>query len=323
MTELAVRQPTQLTPHIGIPEMKEMAIAIVESGLFGGIKTESQAMTLMLLSQAKGMHPVLILEDYDIVAGRPAMKSQRMLAKFQQAGGIMRWLQRDDEKCSAEFSHPSCPEPTVVEWTMKMAVKAGLANKDIWKQYPRPMLSNRVISEGVRYVYPSAIGGDVYTPDEIEQFEARPPTAAEKRAATKAVEKKAEAVKATVVETKPVDKPEPPKTKTDTVVTVKESVTLKDIKGSPSVTTEIVDNEEADEIPGLETPKTSAKEEVLPSSSKMPEGLEFISGHEAKVIPWLVGAGWLEDGQGINDLNKINLKKIRSRPDAFKAAVGI
>ena len=55
----------------------------------------------------------------------------------------------------------------------------------------------------------------------------------------------------------------------------------------------------------------------------MPEGLEFISGHEAKVVPWLVGAGWLEANQGINDLNKINLKKIRSRPDAFKAAVGI
>ena len=318
--QLAVRQESQIVPHIGIADMKEMATSIVESGLFGGIKTESQAMTLMLLSQAKGMHPVLILEDYDIVAGRPAMKSQRMLAKFQQAGGVIRWLQRDDETCKAEFSHPSSPEPVVVEWTMKMAAKAGLANKDIWRQYPRAMLSNRVISEGV---YPAAIGGDVYTPDEIENFDAKPLTAASKARAKK--ETKAMTVQATVVETKtaeakPAEDPKP-KVKTDTIVELKDTISLKGIKASPSEVTVV----EEDEIPGLETVKDTAKEEILPSGppSDLPEGLEFIAGHEAKVTPWLVRAGWLEEGKKIKDLTALHKKKIRDRPDAFKAAVGI
>jgi hypothetical protein len=44
-------------------------------------------------------------------------------------------------------------------WTFEQAQKAGLTGKDNWKNYPRAMLRARCIAEGVRAVYPAAIGG--------------------------------------------------------------------------------------------------------------------------------------------------------------------
>lgn len=46
-----------------------------------------------------------------------------------------------------------------MDWTFDQARKAGLVGKDNWKNYPRAMLRARLIAEGVRAVYPAAIGG--------------------------------------------------------------------------------------------------------------------------------------------------------------------
>ncbi|MBK8184776.1 MAG: hypothetical protein IPK63_18615 [Candidatus Competibacteraceae bacterium] len=50
-----------------------------------------------------------------------------------------------------------------------MAKRANLAGKDLWKQYPRAMLRARVISEGIRTVYPGVLSG-MYTPEEVRDF---------------------------------------------------------------------------------------------------------------------------------------------------------
>lgn len=46
-----------------------------------------------------------------------------------------------------------------MEWTFEQARKAKLTSKDNWLNYPRAMLRARCIAEGVRAVYPAAIGG--------------------------------------------------------------------------------------------------------------------------------------------------------------------
>jgi len=48
-----------------------------------------------------------------------------------------------------------------------MAERAGLAGRDNWRKYPRAMMRNRVISEGIRSVWPAVISG-IYTPEEIQ-----------------------------------------------------------------------------------------------------------------------------------------------------------
>ena len=164
---------------IPMADLERMAEAITQSGLFG-IKTVQQALSLMLIAQAEGLHPALAARDYDIIQGKPALKSKAKLARFQRVGGIVKWIVRTDTSAMAEFSHPSSPAPITVEWNMDMATKAGLAGKDTWKKHPRQMLSARVISEGVDATYPDA-GSLMYVPEELQDMGADriPPSSTE------------------------------------------------------------------------------------------------------------------------------------------------
>jgi hypothetical protein len=145
-----------------------MASAVAKSNLFG-VKTPDQALALMLLAQAEGLHPMVAARDYHIIEGRPSMKADAMLARFQLAGGKVRWASLTDTKVVGEFTHESGGSATI-EWDMDRAKVAGLGGKGNWLKYPRQMLRARVISEGIRTVYPACVVG-VYTPEEVQDFE--------------------------------------------------------------------------------------------------------------------------------------------------------
>jgi hypothetical protein len=156
---------------IPVNDIEKMAIAIAKSNLFGFKKPE-EAMALMLIAQAEGMHPALAARDYNIILGRPALKADAMLARFQNAGGKVEWKDYTDQKVAGVFSHPSGGS-VLIEWTMKRAIDCGLGTKDNWKKWPRQMLRARVISEGIRTVYPGVSVG-IYTPEEVQDFDDRP-----------------------------------------------------------------------------------------------------------------------------------------------------
>ncbi len=138
-------------------EMESMASYIVRSKLFGA-KDESQAMSLMLLAQAEGCHPMTAIQDFDVVQGRPARKTHSILARFQAAGGTVAWEEITPLRAVGTFSHKQGGSLRV-EWTFEQAKKIGLTGKDNWKNYPQAMLRARCIAEGVRAVFPGAIGG--------------------------------------------------------------------------------------------------------------------------------------------------------------------
>lgn len=154
-------------------ELYQMATAVARSGLFG-IKTADQAMALMCVAQAEGRHPGIVARDYHIIMGRPALKADAILARFQEAGGKVKWTKLNDKVASAVFSHPAGGD-VEIEWTYAMADKAMLTKKkdSLWLKYPRQMLRSRVISEGVRTVYPTVLCG-TYTPEEIQDFDDKP-----------------------------------------------------------------------------------------------------------------------------------------------------
>lgn len=162
MSNLVQTYP-QSTTLIPIQDVERMGSAISASGLFG-LKTREQAIALMLLAQAEGLHPVTAARDYHIMNGKPAMKADTMLARFQAAGGRVEWKSYTDERVEGVFTHPNGGSVTV-DWTLERAERAGLKS-DTWKRYPRAMLRARVISEGIRTVYPGVLCG-MYTPEEI------------------------------------------------------------------------------------------------------------------------------------------------------------
>lgn len=155
---------TQLVP---VGDMQTMAGALAKSGLFG-VKTSDQALALMIVAQAEGRHPGSVASDYHIIQGRASLKSDAMLARFQQAGGKVEWHDHSNEKVSGTFSHPQGGSLRI-DWDMARAKSAGLGTKDNWRQYPRQMLRARVISEGVRAVFPAVLNG-MYAPEEVQDF---------------------------------------------------------------------------------------------------------------------------------------------------------
>ncbi len=141
-----------------------MAEVIADSKCFG-IQNSKQALALGLLCQAEGRHIGEVGRDYHIISGRPTLKSEAMLARFQQAGGKVEWHEYTVESVSGTFTHPQAGSLKVT-WTIQDAKRAGLLGSPNWQKYPRQMLRNRVTSEGIRSTYPGVLSG-CYTPEEI------------------------------------------------------------------------------------------------------------------------------------------------------------
>lgn len=141
--------------------IEKAAEYVVQSKLFG-VRTREEAVVLMLLAQAEGLHPVQAMTEYYVVNGRPALKAEAMLRRFLASGGRVEWHRLDDKAAEATFFHPAGGTVRIA-WTIEDAQRAGL-NSDAWKKYPRAMLRARVVSEGIRTVYPVAVG--IYTPEE-------------------------------------------------------------------------------------------------------------------------------------------------------------
>lgn len=152
-----------------VQDMKTMAKAIVASG-FAGCKNEDQALTLMLIAQAEGRHPGIIARDYHVINGRPSLKADTMLARFQEQGGTVRWNCLTNERAEAVFTHKSGGELTI-DWDIQRAKAAGVYESNPnWKKYPRAQLRSRCITEGIRSVLPGVLCG-TYTPEEIADMD--------------------------------------------------------------------------------------------------------------------------------------------------------
>lgn len=150
---------------IPFAEVTKMAAVAASSRMFG-FKTQDEALAIMLLCQGEGLHPAVAMRDYHVISGRPSMKADAMLARFQQAGGSVKWTRYDETAVSGVFSHPQGGSVEIT-WNMEQAKRANLSGKDVWKAHPRAMLRARCISEGIRTVFPACIVG-VYTPEEIQ-----------------------------------------------------------------------------------------------------------------------------------------------------------
>jgi hypothetical protein len=101
------------------------------------------------------------------------LRSDAMLARFQAAGGSIQYAERTDQRVAAIFTHPQGGS-VEVDWTQERAKAAGLLNRDNWKSYPRQMLNARVISEGVRAVFPGATSM-MYVAEEVADMDGAAP----------------------------------------------------------------------------------------------------------------------------------------------------
>lgn len=149
-------------------DLERMAQTVVNSRLFP-VKTAQEAITLFLVAQAEGLHPMTAMRRYDVINGKPAMKTDAMLGGYFARGGKIRWHELTDSVADATFTTQGVPEGVRITWTLADAKRAGLDSKQTWRQYPRQMLRSRVVREGINATDPIVNQG-MYTPEEIQDI---------------------------------------------------------------------------------------------------------------------------------------------------------
>jgi hypothetical protein len=148
-----------IEPRHNFESMSQIAEVVSKSGLFGRM-TETQVLTLMMLCESEGIHPIKALQLYDIIEGKPSLKAVALLARFLESGGQVEWHEQSNTAAEATFMHPkTCPKGVTVRYTIEDAKLAALANKDNWKKNPADMLVARVCSRGAKRANPACILG--------------------------------------------------------------------------------------------------------------------------------------------------------------------
>lgn len=144
---------------------------LVSSGFLPStVKTPAQAIAIALKGQALGWDPMTSFQYINIIQGKPTISSEGMLSliykKFPTVS--INFTRYDSKGCSIEVTRPGGTAQSF-KFDEDDAKAAGLLNKTQWKTYARSMYRSRCISEMARSVFPDALMGCSYTPEEIDQ----------------------------------------------------------------------------------------------------------------------------------------------------------
>lgn len=177
--EIEVRGKAEILPtKYSFEEMQFMAASVAKSNLYRGTGFENadQVLALMMLCEADGLHPVNAVRRYDIIKGRPTMKSATIQAEFQAKGGLIRDREVTREGASARFIHPvHSPAPgELISFTIADAKAAGVYDTNpTYKKYPEEMFWWRCVAKAVRRIMPGIMLG-INSPEEIQDMEWQP-----------------------------------------------------------------------------------------------------------------------------------------------------
>jgi hypothetical protein len=166
--EVAVRDVDSwapMLPAVGDLASKISSTSFVPKSLRG---KPAETAACILAGREIGIGPMESLQKIHVVDGRPTMSAELMRSLVLRAGHEIRFATLTDDTVVAEGRRAGTDTWTSVKWTIKDATRIGLASKQVWKQYPRQMLSARATSELCRLLFPDALGGISFTPEEID-----------------------------------------------------------------------------------------------------------------------------------------------------------
>ena len=168
MTAVERFQPTTFD---GLMQQAEMiARSNIVPKAFRGKAADVLVATLW--GQEVGFGPMASLSYIDVIEGNPALNAEGKVAAVRMHGHSITGTV-DDSKAVVTGKRLDNGDELTVEWTMKMATDAGLANKQNWKHHRQDMLWARGVSVLCRRLFADVTAGLSYVPEEVEAF-ARP-----------------------------------------------------------------------------------------------------------------------------------------------------
>lgn len=171
MSELvhAQQQPAEVTPARAdtdswvqvVGNVARLAEQIASTDFVPrGLRNSSAAVTAAILyGREVGLPPMTSLTQTHVIEGKPAMSAEAMRGLVLAAGHEVVVTETTGAVCRMKGRRRNSTEWTEIVWTLDMARAAGVANKQVWKSYPRAMLQARATTELVRLVFPDVIHG--------------------------------------------------------------------------------------------------------------------------------------------------------------------
>lgn len=147
----------------------DQAKCFLQSGLLPkSLQKPEQVVLVMLKGRELGIPPLQALSHINVIGGKPAMSAELMLAQIMKLHPKtqFKFPERTNEKCTISVKRVGFDWENFT-FTIQDAKQAGLMSNPSWNKYPRAMLHARVVSEMARSLFPDAIAGISYTPEEL------------------------------------------------------------------------------------------------------------------------------------------------------------
>jgi len=148
-----------------------MAIGEVfaKSGMFPDVKSQAQAVVKILAGKELGLSPFESMGSIYVVNGKLALTSKAkagLIKRSKKYDYVI--VKSDDTECTINITNADGIVGSTT-FTFKDAAKAGLVNKDNWKNYPKNMLFARALSNACTFFCPEVVSG-YYSTEELEDL---------------------------------------------------------------------------------------------------------------------------------------------------------
>jgi len=155
-----------------LKEPMALGEVFAESGMFTDVKTAAQAVVKIIAGKELGLSPIESMNSLYMVNGKIAVTSKIIASKIKNSEKYDYVIDvLTNEECTLIFYRINDEKTELGKstFTFKDAAKAGLVNKDNWKNYPRNMLFARALSNGARWFCPDATAS-FYSIEELENI---------------------------------------------------------------------------------------------------------------------------------------------------------
>lgn len=151
-----------------LEKKKELAQIFIKSGLIPSqLNTPEKVLVCMFKSQELGLPALEGLSGMAVINGKVTLQGNLLLALINRSNKAKQIvIDEQDNYCSVTMSRRDYDFEYNFTFSIDDARKAGLLDKQIWKQYTKTMLKWRAVSGCARVVFSDIIGG-LYTPEEI------------------------------------------------------------------------------------------------------------------------------------------------------------
>lgn len=131
----------------------------------------ADVLAAILWGDELGLGPMAAMNFIDIIDGNPTLNTEGRVALVRRAGHSIQ-ITATATEATAHGKRRDTGDEQTVTWTIEMARRAGLANKQVWKAYPEAMLTSRAVSQLTRNLFPDVTGGFSYAAEEVASFAA-------------------------------------------------------------------------------------------------------------------------------------------------------